>query len=414
MEIKNKGLVEFKIGKIIWNRYLSAVCFLTVLYVFSCQSSKEEHAAEEEAHEEHGLVLTTAQFKQAGIVLGKIENKNLSSTIAVSGVLDVPPQNLVFVSALMGGFIKSTQLLQGMKVKKGQVLAVIQNPDFVKLQREYLENKQKLEFLSFEYKRQEELANENISAKKELQQVTSDFNSIKASVSALEEQLRMLQIDPSSLVQRGIHSSVNILSPIEGYVTAVNVNLGKFVNPQDVICEIVDTDHLHAELTVFERDITKVKKGQKVRFSLVNEGDKERGASIYLINHKIEVDRTVRVHAHLDIDDPHLLPNMYLKAVIEIGDHLTPSLPEQAIVSAAGKDYIFVVAHDDHKAKEAKEQTGRVEFEAIEVKKGISQKGYTEVILPANFETKAVEVVLEGAYSLLSKMVNTGEEGHGH
>jgi len=305
-------------------------------------------------------------------------------------------------------------------VNKGQVIATIQNPDFIQIQSQYLENKQKLKYLELEYKRQEELSKENVSATKTFQQVSSEYNSLLATIGASEERLRILNIDPTSLTQSNIRSTVNIYAPISGYVTTVNVNIGRFVNPQDVICEIVDTDHLHAELTVFEKDITKIKKGQKIRFVLVNESAKERTASVYLINHQISDDRTIRVHAHLDQEDPTLMPNMYLKALIEISDHKATALPDLAIVNAGGKNYIFIKAeeegHDHEKEAEGKEEKHEEEyvFKAIEIQKGVSQNGYTEVILPEGFETDHAEVVTKGAYDLLSKMNNSEEEGHAH
>jgi len=380
----------------------------------SC-GTKTEVVEEENHPEEEGTVeFTQAQFKNSGIEFGKVEMKNLSSVIAVNGVLDVPPQNMVSVSALMGGFIESTELLQGMRVKKGQVIATIQNPDFIQIQSQYLENKQKLKYLELEYKRQEELSKENVAATKTFQQVSSEYNSLLATIGALEERLRILNIDPNTLTQSNIRSIVNIYAPISGYVTVVNVNIGRFVNPQDVICEIVDTDHLHAELTVFEKDITKIKKGQKIRFVLVNESNKERTASVYLINHQISQERTVRVHAHLDQEDPTLMPNMYLKALIEISDHKTTALLDQAIVNSGGKDYIFIKAekeNHDHKTEENHEK--EFIFKAIEIQKGVSENGYTEVILPQGFEIDHTEVVIKGAYDLLSKM-NNSEEGHAH
>jgi cobalt-zinc-cadmium efflux system membrane fusion protein len=370
---------------------------------------------------EEGLVeLTEAQFENAGIVLGKVEMKNMSNTLAVNGVLDVPPQNMVSVSAIMGGFVTSTQLLQGLRVKKGQVIATIQNLDFIRIQSAYLENKSKLIFMEKEYERQVILAGENVSTSKVLQEVTADYTSLQAKVGALEEELKLLHIDPLTLTKSNIRSTVNIYAPIDGSVTAVNVNIGKYVQPQDVICEIVDTEHLHAELTVFEKDISKIKKGQKIRFVLVNESNVERTASVYLINHQIAPDRTIRVHAHLDKEDPNLIPNMYLKAFIEVGEgNKTTVLPERAIVGAEGKQYIFIKekahAHEEKENGGAEGTTAEEHvFKSVEVQKGISENGYTEVILPKGFHTKD-EVVIKGAYDVLSKMNNSEEEeGHSH
>lgn len=396
---------------------IAAFCMLV-----SCTTKSSEPAAEEHHDEEGKVEFTQAQFTRAGVEFGKVEMKNLSSTIAVNGMLDVPPQNMVSVSALMGGFIKSTDLLQGMKVRKGQVIVTLQNPDFIQIQTQYLENIQKLKYLELEYKRQEELSKENVSAAKTFQQVSSDYNSLQVTIGGLGEKLKILNIDPSTLTKSNIRSVVNIYSPINGYVTTVNVNIGSFVNPQDIICEIVDTEHLHAELTVFEKDISKVKIGQKLRFVLVNESNKERTASVYLINHEISPERTIRVHAHIDKEDPNLMPNMYLKALIEVGENnKTTALPEQAIVNAGGKSYIFI--KDDghgHEHQEEKHSDGDAQheaeytFRAIEVIKGISQNGYSEVLLPEEFEIDHAEVVIKGAYDLLSKMNNSEEEGHAH
>lgn len=402
--------------------YILAVSYFTA----SCgnKATKEKPEEAHEHHEEKGRVeLSEIQFQSAGIQFGKVEPRSMSGTITVNGVLDVPPQNMVSVSAVMGGFIKSTELLQGMQVKKGEIIATLQNPDFIQIQSQYLENRQKLKFLEQEFKRQEELSRENVSANKVFQQVSSEFYTLQATQGGLEERIRLLGIDPKKLTQSTIKSTINITAPLSGYVTTVNVNLGKYVQPQDVICEIVDTEHLHAELTVFEKDVPKLKKGQKIRFQLVNENNRERTASIFLINHLISADRTVRIHAHLDQEDKNLMPNMYLKAVIETGDSKVNTLPIEAVVQAEGKDYIFIKAPEEkEEAEEHKEEPkGKEEehhhtemgFTAVEVKKGMVQNGYAEVILPTGFNPSA-EVVTKGAYSILAKMNNSEEEGHAH
>lgn len=214
------------------------------------------------------------------------------------------------------------------------------------------------------------------------------------------------------------------MAPLSGYVTTVNINLGRYVQPQDVICEIVDTEHLHAELTVFEKDVPKLKKGQKIRFQLVNENNRERTASIFLINHLISAERTVRIHAHLDQEDKNLMPNMYLKAVIETGSQRVNTLPVQAIVEAEGKEYIFIKApeEEEHATGHNEETEGKegehhaeMAFTPVEVKKGLVQNGFAEVILPTGFDLAKAEVVTKGAYLILAKMNNSEEEGgHAH
>jgi cobalt-zinc-cadmium efflux system membrane fusion protein len=404
--------------------YIVIVLFCSAI-LFSCGSKASEEEATEEHHEEeeNTVELTSEQIKTAGIALGKIERQQISGTVKVNGLLDAPPQQMVSVSVPLGGFLKSTDLLQGSRVKKGQLIAVIQNPDYIQMQQDYLEAKSQFEFSSADYERQKELAKENVNSQKALQQAKSSNEIWLAKKNALLAKLKMINIDLVSLEAGNITSIGNVYSPINGYVTEVNVNIGKFVNPADVLFEIVDTEHLHVELTVFEKDVPKIKLGQKVRFVLANETS-DRLATVYLIGREISVDRTIRIHCHIDKEDTQLLPGMYLKANVETGGTLVPALPDEAIIDYQGKKYIFVSAAEgeshaeNEKGETPKEGEGHEEgshFMMMEIQIGNSELGYTEVFLPENTSTENLEVVIKGGYSLLSKMKNSEEEGgHAH
>ncbi len=376
------------------------IVFLSVMLA-SC-GSKVEEEKKEEHHEDpaNTVELTNEQYKVANISLGNIEMKALSGAIKVNGMLDVPPQNLVSVSAPMGGFLKSTELLQGLKVKKGEVIAVIQNADFIQIQQDYVDSKSQLEFLEAEFKRQEELAKENVNSQKTLLQSKTQYQSMMAKVSGLKAKLSLLGISPTQVESGNFQNSITLYAPISGYVTQVNVNIGMFVNPTDVMFKIVDTEHLHAELTVFEKDVPKLKIGQKVRFTLANETT-ERTATVYLIGREIREDRTVRIHCHLDKEDMELLPGMYLKAYVEAGTQKVAALPDKSIVNFEGKDYAFINITSDKK--------GTHHFKMIPVIKGVSELNYTEVQLPKDISNES-SFVVNGAYDILSKMKNSEEE----
>jgi len=376
------------------------------LFFAGCSSTEQPIVKDEHNQVENTVELTAEQYKTADIQLGVIELKPLSGTIRVNGMLDVPPQNLVTISSPFGGTIKNTELLQGMKVQKGQVVATIQNPDFIGYQQDYLDFKSQLEYLKLEFERQEELAAGNINAKKTVQKANSEYQSMRARVNGLKARLQLMNISISSLEKGNIQSSSPLYSPISGYVTQVNTNIGAFVTPADVLFKIADTEHLHAELTVFERDIPKLKVGQKVRFTLANE-DKERMATVYLIGREIGSNRTVNIHCHLDKEDRELIPGMYLKALVESGSSKVTALPDKAIVEFEGEKYIFV----ERKTNHAREHL----FEIIAIKTGVSELGYTEVILPANINLENSKIVINGAYDILSKLKNGEEEGgHDH
>ena len=207
---------------------------------------------------------------------------------------------------------------------------------------------------------------ENVNSQKVLLQAKTQYQSMLAKVSGLKAKLSLLGINTTQIESGNFQSTVTLTAPINGYVTQVNVNIGMFVAPTDVMFKIVDTEHLHAELIVFEKDVPKLRLDQKVRFTLANETE-ERIATVYLIGREISADRTVRIHCHLDKEDKELLPGMYLKAYVEAGTQNVTAVPNSAIVNFEGKDYIFVAE------KEAKH------YKMTEVKKGITELGYTEI-----------------------------------
>lgn len=380
---------------------------LAGILCITCKNEVAETPTENQHDEQENVVeLSEAQMKTADIVLGKIEERQISGTIKVNGILDVPPQQLVSISAPLGGFLKSTVLLQGSRVSKGQAIASIENIDFVQIQQDYLEAKSNLEFAKADYERQQELAKENVNSEKTLQQSKASYASWNAKYAGLLEKLKVLNLNPTSVEQGNLKSSINLYSPIDGYVTQVNVNLGKFVNPTDVLFEIVDTEHLHAELIVFEKDIPKLKLGQKVRFTLANES-KERTATIHLIGREINPDRTIQIHCHIDKEDKELLPGMYLSAVVETGTALTPAVPDEAVIDYQGTKYLFIVT-EGNETQKAQQDEG-THFEMIEIQTGNSELDYTEIILPENFDRNR-QIVVKGAYSLLSKLKNSAEE----
>ncbi|KAA9340121.1 efflux RND transporter periplasmic adaptor subunit [Adhaeribacter soli] len=370
----------------------------------------ENHTEEKESHAEapgNRVELTARQYEVAGIELGKPEMKNLSQVLQVNGVLDVPPQNMASISAPLGGFVKSTDLLQGKFVKKGSVIAIIENPEFIQIQQDYLENKSQLDYLSMELARQKELRAENVNSAKTLQQTEAEYKTIRARVNGLKERLAMIGISPKQIQAGNISRTAPLIAPITGYVTDVNVNIGTFVNPTDVLFMIANTEHLHVELTIFEKDAAKIKMGQKVRFTLPNE-NQERHATIYLIGKAVREDRTIRVHAHLDEEDHELIPNTYVNALVELKGASVLALPQEAIVHADGKNYLFLA-----KGQRKENNVVMYDFERQEIMTGVSEFGFTEVFLPENTADTA-KVVVKGAYSLLAKMNNTEEEGEGH
>jgi cobalt-zinc-cadmium efflux system membrane fusion protein len=407
----------------ILNKGKFAVFVLAVLLAAACgnksseTSNKEEkpQAASQNKEDATTVDISEEQYKTVGITIGSTEKRGLSGLLKVNGFIDVPPQNLVSVSTQMGGIVKATPLLQGSLVKKGQVVAVLQNQDYVQLQQDYLDSRSQLELSDAEYKRQQTLASQNINAQKVLQQSKAQYQGNLARSSALKERLKLININPESLNASNIRSSVNVYAPISGYVTKVNVNIGKFVNPNDVMFELVNSSNLHVELNVFQKDAERVKSGQKVRFTLANDTI-ERRAVVQLVGREVGADKTVTVHSTAR-GSFKFTPGTYLKALIETGTNDVSTLPESAVVDFQGKKYVFIEGSTQKKANptgktagsEKSDQQVLYHFRLVSISTGLSEGGYTEVRLPENSNAEG-KIVTKGAYDLLSKMKNSEEE----
>ena len=387
------------------NYKVSLIICATLILLGSCTGKNKPatKSAEVEVVPENIVEMREDQIKLAGIQTGSIGMKSMGNTLKVNGLISVAPQNQATVSIPLGGFIKSTTLLAGNFVSKGQTLAIIENQDFVDIQQNYLEAKNRLVYAEAEYKRHTDLYNDEVYSEKNLQQVTVEYKNLVALVKSLEQKLILIGIEPGSLNETNISSSVSLKSPITGYLKSVNINIGKYVAPTDVLFEILNNDRLFLELTLFEKDADKVVAGQKIKFFINNETETHE-AIISQTGKSISDDKTLKVYATVVKPCKNALPGMYVNALIEESDSLVTALPSEAVVSFDDKDYIFIFERN-------KEEDGKpfTEYRMVEVQKGVTGDGYTEVVLPGDFDPDTAIVVVKGAYNLLSAKKNAGE-----
>ncbi len=366
------------------------------LLITACGTKSPTEAVKADANaNQNSVILTEAQFKSAGIVLGKLENKSIASVLRASGTIDVPPQNMVSVSMPLGGYLKSTRLLPGMQVRKGETIAIMEDQQYIQLQQEYLTTKSKLIFSKSELERQRELNQSKASSDKIFQQAQMDYSTLSIGLSSLAQKLRLININPNTITENNISRTVPLYSPISGVVSKVNVNIGRSVNPSDILFEIIDPSDIRLNLKIFEKDLAKLSKGQKLMAYTNNQPDKKYSCEISLITGDLSEERTAEVHCHFESFDKSLVPGMYMNAEIEIKSHETLAIPEDAIVSFEGLDYVFV-------------KKGGMEFEMKAVETGVKENKYAEVINSAAFADK--EIVTKGAYTLLMSLKNKSEE----
>jgi cobalt-zinc-cadmium efflux system membrane fusion protein len=389
--------------KLSFTKFIILPGLLTLIIACSKGGKQVSETVKTEILPQDIVELRADQIKMANIELGSVEERSLGKILKANGVISVAPQDLATVCMPLGGFIKNSTLLPGFAVKKGQTLAVIENQDFVDIQQGYLEAKYKLVFAEAVFYRHTDLYKADVYSQQNLQQVTVEYKNVKATVKSLEQKLKVIGINPDLLNEDNISSTVNLVSPINGFLKTVNVNIGKYVSPTDVLFEIVNSEKLFLELTLFEMDADKAARGEKIKFFINNENE-EHEAIMTQTGNSINNDKTFKAYAAVISPCRNLLPGMYVNAYIEETSNNVTALPSDAIVSFDDKDYIFTFEKE-------KEEAGKpfTEYRMIEVKRGITGNGYSEVRLPEGFNIKGAKIVIRGAYNLLSAKKNAGE-----
>ncbi len=382
-----------KILKLYGSYFLVLIVLLSAV---QCQQ-KQETTATKTANpkDENTVTFTDAQLRNAPIETTELSMQHISTVLKLNGKIDVPPQNLVSVSTPLGGYLKSTRLLPGMKVAKGQVIAVIENPQFVQLQQDYLMAKSKYHFAQLDYNRQNKLNQSQASSDKVMQQAQSEMNSQQILMNSIAQQLKLVNINPAKISAGNIQRSVPVYSTINGFVSKVNVNIGKYVTPSDILFELINPSDIHLNLKVYEKDLEMLKTGQRIVAYTNVDPSKKYAGEILLTSKDVDGSGIADVHCHFEKYDPALIPGMYMNAEVETENSFANAIPEESVVDFEGKSYVFA---------ETEKQTWKM----VPVTLGISENGYVEILNFADFKGK--KIVTKNAYTLLMKLKNTSED----
>jgi cobalt-zinc-cadmium efflux system membrane fusion protein len=358
-----------------------------VLFLFSCSSADKEVNTANETKVKKQLQLSAKQLQTLGVKLGALEQINMGLSVFANGLIDVPPQNKSYIAMPFGGYIKKINVLDGMQVQKGQILMVVEHPEVIQLQQEYLEAQGQMDYLFSDYERQRELYEKEAGSAKNYQQAKSAYMVTKAKLSGLAMKLEMANVNLNTLRNGQIERTQNIRSPFAGVITKVTANVGAFAEPKDNLLEIIDLKHAHAELTVYEKYLSFLQKEQRVKLQFVDMHTTAT-AKIYLIGREISEERTVKVHCHFDKLPKDITPGSYLKAEIRAEDQQQFTLPEEAVVQQNGKDVVFI------------EKAGN--FFSVEIDILMTQDGRVAITSKQLALLKRSSIVVKGAYELLA------------
>ena len=372
------------------------IYILTLLFLlFNCENSKTNTEISQDDNVLYNTIeLSKAQFESQNMKLGEIEKHSFKNTIKTSGFLDVPPQNKASVSSFFEGYVKRTPLLIGDEVKKGQLVVSLENPSYVEIQQNYLEVLEQLTYLKSEFERQKTLFEENITSQKNYLKAQSTYKSNLAHHNGLKQKLKMMNINPESVEKGIITSTINLYAPISGSVSKVNVSNGTFVSASSQIIEIINTDHTHLELSVFEKDVLDIKKGQLIEFTIPESSATVFKAEVHLVGTSIdETNRTIKVHGHInDENQSHLIMGMFIEANIITEDIISFALPKHAVITSDNSSYALALKNQVNE---------NFSFDKVHLETGKETENYIE-ILNAD-ELKDYKFLINGAFMLLSE-----------
>lgn len=390
---------------------------LSILCLASCggaDRSPEKQADEKtgteagEHEEEHAntksATLTEAQMESIGVEIGGIEQKELTASLKANGTLRVPNQNRASINTLYAGVVQSIRVQPGDAVRKGQVIATVTNPDFMRSQEEYIAVKTRIDLAELDYRRQKELSENNAGALKNFQAAEAELKTLQTRRNTLAQQIRLMGIDPVQLSAGNLISTLPVKSPIAGIVSNVAAEIGRYVDLTTPIAEIVDNSQLHLDLFVFEKDLPKLRDNQTIHFTLTNAPGKEFDAQIFSLGSSFEGEsKAVSVHARVMGNKTGLIDGMNITAIISLEKAKVPAVPTDAVVNYQGQDFVFIVKERN---------AAGVTFEKAPVAKGTTDIGYTEITF-LNQTPPDVRIVTKGAFFVLAKLTNSGGE-HEH
>lgn len=393
------------------SKYTTIGLLLMLLGLTACGDAKKEtteHNSEMEKEHSEGemeeVVLTAKQYDALKMEIDTLQMRNMSGYVEANGQLEVPPQNEATITTVMGANIVSIEVIEGNKINKGQTVAYLSHPNIIQKQTDYLNAYSNSQFLKKEYERQKTLYDGGVGSGANFQKAEAEYQASRSRTNGLEAQLQQLNISAKGVRNGTIYQRVALRSPIEGFVQKVAIKTGQYVEPQTNLMEIVDTHHVHADLMVFEKDVYRVKEGQKVVFNVQSIPGKELTAEIYSVGKTFEQNpKAIHVHAEIQNKEGNLIPGMYIKGRIQTENAQIEAMPEAAIASDGERFFVF----------SAEKEGENWSFRPIEVTKGTKDDEWIALDF-LNKQKPNTQYAYNNAYYLMAELKKGESEGHGH
>ena len=376
------------------------ISVFSIILLSACSGEKPTAEEAHGAHNDHQIELSRAQFDNGNFKIERPDSSLFYQSFKVTGMIDVPPENRASINSFFSGFVSETRLLVGDVVQKGDLLIKLQNPDFIQMQQQFAQDMSQLAFLESEFQRKQNLLKDKVISQKVFQQTKSDYLSMKAKVQGQRKTLQLMNVNTNAVLKGNFTESISIYAPISGKISKLNISQGTFVEPNTMMMEILNTEHIHLELDVFEKDIMKVSIGDTLDFKVPELTDNTFKAYVQLIGAEVGDNRSVRVHAHPIHEKESFAVGMFVEATFKNNPQSRLSLPTTAFAKS-DKDWVVL--------KFISKTDSTYVFDKVEVEDTPSQNGLRALESSAPFSTEN-QFLTQGVFDLVSG----GGGGHDH
>ncbi|NPA34629.1 MAG: efflux RND transporter periplasmic adaptor subunit [Chlorobi bacterium] len=381
-------------GKLLLGSFATFLSFL----LLSCSETKNGHDKPASDNQDNRVVVLQHQARNIGLKIEPIKWQKVPITISVMGRLELFPQDEALVSPIVSGRISRISVLPGMFVSAGKPLLWLSGPEILNIQKQFAQAYSELQNARAEYDRVKELFKTGAVSERQYQTTETMYHSALARYNSLKQTVELMNLNPENVANGNFKKEISVVSPIDGYIQKIHVNTGMWVNASQPTMTIMRAPRLHADFLVFEKDISKVRKGQKVVFKIPG-SSKQYIAYIHATSRSVEEEAlALHVHAHIEEMSSELVPGISIEGEIIVAEDSLPTVPESAITYLLGKPIVFVLSNKG---------SNNLEFIPIPVTI-LFQNDSLAALKPDSVLTKFSQVAISGVPNLTG--IALGEE----
>ena len=401
---------------------ISPVALIVALVVGGCSGKKDhddhdehdEHGGEHGkggAHDEHGEQKGESHAGEEGVVqigkealarngirIGKADGGRLGGGVEAPAEVTLLPDKVAHVTILVPGRLTNVKASLGDKVKRGDVLAVVESVELSEAQSAVTQTQAAVDVAKKNFDRQKELQTAGIGARRNYDEAEASLRRAEADMAAAAQRTRVYGGSSSG-------ASVTVRAPIDGEVVDRHATVGEVVDPEEPLFVVADLSKVAIAGRVYEKDIATAQSGAAARLTLqAYPGKQWDGVLDYVSPRLDEKTRAITVRMTLDNTEKELKPGLFgsLTLLAKAGEAPHAIVPADAVQRMKDGDAVFI--------PDGPESAEGQKFKLVPVAVGTKKNGQVEILSGL---APGDAVVVASAFVIKSELLR-GELGEGH